>query len=90
MVALQNAIQDGIGDGRVTNPGMPVLNRKLAGNDRGLVGCSVVDDLQQIRARRAVNRAHASVVQDQDIGLGELEQPFSEGATAVPDTEFFL
>lgn len=90
MVALQNAIQDGIGDGRITNPGMPVLNRKLTGNNRGPVSSTVVNDFQQIGARRAVDRAHAPVIEHQDIGLGEPEQPFSEGATAVPDTEFFL
>ncbi len=38
MVALHDAIENGVGDRRIADPGMPVLDRELTGNDRGLVG----------------------------------------------------
>lgn len=38
---------------------MPVLDRQLAGNDGGLAGRTVVDDLQQIAADLKVERGHA-------------------------------
>jgi hypothetical protein len=41
---------------------MPVFNRQLAGNNGGLVAGAVANDLQQIRARHAVDGAHAPVV----------------------------
>ena len=40
-------VQDGVGDGGVADPGMPVLDGQLAGDDGGLAGRPVVDDLQQ-------------------------------------------
>ena len=41
MIALHDAVEDGVGDGGITDPGMPVLDWQLAGNDRGLVGSTV-------------------------------------------------
>lgn len=90
VVALHDAVQDGVGDGGVTDPCMPVFDRQLAGDDRGLAAGPVVDDLQQLRARHAVDGAHAPVVKHQDVGLGQLQQPFAEGPAAVPDAQFFL
>ena len=45
---LHEAIQNGVGNRGVTDPGMPMFDRQLAGDDGGLVGRPVVDDLQQI------------------------------------------
>ena len=67
-----------------------MLDGQLAGDEGGLVAGPVVDNLQQIRARHAVNSSHALVVQDQHVGLSHLKQPFAEGATGVPDAQFFL
>ena len=38
----------------------------------------------------AVDGAHAPIVQEEDVGLGQLNQPFAEGAAAVPDAQLFL
>ena len=90
MVTLHDAIQNGVGNGGVADPGMLVLHRQLASDDGGLVASPVVDDPKQIRARHAVDGPHGPVVEDQHVGLGQLKQPFAEGATAVPDAQFFL
>ena len=47
VVALHDAVQDGVSGGGVTDPGMPVINRQLAGDDRGLAASPVVNELQQ-------------------------------------------
>lgn len=86
MIALHDAVQDG----GVADPGMPVFDWQLAGDDGCLVTGAVVDDLQQVGPGHAVECSHAPVIQDQHIGPGQLEQPFAEGAAAVPDTQFFL
>ncbi len=36
VVALHDAVQDGVGDGGIAAPCMPVIDRQLAGNDCGL------------------------------------------------------
>lgn len=84
-MALHHPIQNRIRNRRVPNPCMPVLYRKLARDDRRLVPSSVVNDLQQVRARHAVDRAHAPVIQDQHVRLRELQQPLAERDTRVPD-----
>src|SRR5258707_11810902 len=70
MMALHNAIEDGVGNGGVADPGMPMVNRQLTRNDRGFIGRAVVNDFQEIGSSRAVDGAHAPVVQDQHIGFG--------------------
>ena len=52
MTALHDAVENGVGDGRIADPGVPVFNRQLAGDDRRLVGGTVVDDLS--RSERVV------------------------------------
>ena len=84
------ALHDGVGDGGVTDPCMPVFDRQLAGNDRRFAASSVVNDLQQIRARHAVDGAHAQVIEHQHVSLGQLQQSLAEGRAAVPDAQFFL
>lgn len=90
MIALHDAVQDGVGDGGIADPGVPVLDRQLAGDDGALGAGAVVDDLQKVRARHAVDGAHTSIVQHKYIGLRQLQQPLAEGATAVADAQFFL
>lgn len=67
---------------------MPVLARQLAGDDGCLAGRPVIDDLQKIAARLNIQRRHAPVVQQQHVGLGQLDQPFAEGAIAAADAQF--
>lgn len=90
MVRLHDAVQNGIGDGGVANPCMPVLNRQLACDDGCFVTGPVVDDLQQIRARHAINRPHTPIVEDQYVRFCKLNQPLAKAAAAVPDAQFFL
>lgn len=90
MRALQNAIKKGVGNGGIANPGMPMFNRQLTCNNRGPVCRAIVNDLQQIRARRTIDGTHSPIIQNQHVGLGELEQPLSKDAAAVTDAEFFL
>lgn len=44
MVALHDAVKEGVGDGGVADPRVAVLDRQLAGDDGGLVAGAVVDD----------------------------------------------
>ena len=90
VVALHDAVQNGVRDRGVADPGVPMLNRQLAGDDRRFTASPVINDLQEVRAGHAVDGAHTPVVEYKDVGLGQLEQPFAEGPATVPDTQFFL
>jgi hypothetical protein len=89
VVALHDAVQDSVGDGGVTEPGMPVIHRQPAGDDRGLASGPVVDDLQQVRSRHAVDGAHAPVVEHQEVGFAQLQQPLAEGGLPYLRCTFF-
>ena len=85
----QQPIEDGVGDGGVADPAVPVLDRQLVGDDRGPLAGPVVDDLEQIGAGGRIDAAGAPVVEDQDVGAGEFCQPLarsrrSRAARAVP------
>ena len=47
-MARHDSVEDGIGNGGTADLGMPMFNRQFTGNDRGLVGGTVVNDLQQV------------------------------------------
>ena len=51
---VQQAIQDGIGDGGFTDDGMPVFDGALAGDDSGIFLIAVLDDFEQIVASHRV------------------------------------
>ena len=55
MVALHDAIQNGVGEGGVADPSMPVLHQQLASEDGRLVVGPVVNDLQKVRAIHIVD-----------------------------------
>lgn len=45
---MDKAVQDGIGEGRITDGFVPMLDRELAGDDRGAATVAVFEDLQQV------------------------------------------
>ena len=71
-MVLQKAIQNGVSNGRIPNPGMPMFYRQLAGNDRGFVAGAVIDDLQQVGARhQAAHQVQARLVLQRGQQRGE-------------------
>ena len=89
MGAVDEAVKNGIGDGGIVEPGMPLFDRKLAGDESGFAGAAVVDDLKQIIACRLIKRGHAPVAQDQHIDACELCQKTTEAAVGMSDAQGF-
>ena len=88
MNALHDPVEDGIGDGLVADPRMPVINWQLRGDDGGFVRRAVVDDLEQVRPGGRVKCRDTPIIKNQHFGLGQLDQPPAEGAAAVQNLEF--
>ena len=72
--------EDGVGERRIFQIGMPLLHRQLAGDERRATIVSIIQDLQEVAADRVWQRREAEVIYDQQIGLGELAQ---EGGLAL-------
>jgi hypothetical protein len=68
---VDQPIEDRIGKGRITQAGMPLLDRKLAGEDRGFLVVAIIKDFQQIALGVFRDRRDAEVVDEQQIDLGE-------------------
>ena len=62
VMALHQSVQHGVGDGSCSDPCVPMFDRQLTGDDRGLVGSPVVNDFQQVGTGLAVDARHAPVV----------------------------
>lgn len=46
MGAVDEAVEDGIGDGGIVEPSVPVLDGQLAGDEGRFAGAAVVDDFE--------------------------------------------
>ena len=73
---VHEAIEDGIGNGRLWDHFVPVLDRQLGGHDRRAAPMPIVDDLQQITRLIEGDRGETPVVKDQEIDPRQgLQQP---------------
>jgi hypothetical protein len=69
---VDEAVEDGVGQRGVTDGGMPVINRKLAGHDRRARAVPVVEHLQQIAAVHVVEDSEPPVIDHDHINPGQL------------------
>ena len=66
---MKEAVEDSTGGGHVLQKFAPVLERSVAGHDRGARLVAAHDDLEQILAGVLGQRAQAHVVDDHEIGF---------------------
>ena len=74
MGVVDEAIEDGIGQGRVADDIVPLLDRQLAGDDGGAAPVAVLLDLQQFAPLDGRQWFRPPGVQDQQLGLGHRAQ----------------
>src|SRR5471032_1418210 len=88
VAAVDDAIEDGVGERRVVEVGVPGLDGQLAGDDGGARADAVVEQLQQVDAFGRADGGDGEVVDDQEVELGQLGQAPGEAAVAVGDLQF--
>ncbi len=71
MRVVQQAVEDSVGDCRLTQRSMPVLDGELAGDDGCVTLVSVFDDFEKIGCLLRRERLQAEVVDDQASIAGE-------------------
>ena len=62
MSAMQEAVEDGVGQGGLADVLMPVIDRQLTGDQRGSPVMPVLDDLHQVVTLLAGQRLDAPVI----------------------------
>jgi hypothetical protein len=69
-------IEDRVGDGRIGDRLMPVIDRQLAGHNRRAAIVSILDNLKDVATLFGRQRGEAPIVQDQQLDAGQaLEEP---------------
>src|SRR6266498_1770270 len=89
MTAMHDAIEDGVGQGRIVEVGVPMFDRQLTGDQGGFAGDAIVERFEQVVAFGLADRGESPIVEDQEVGAGELLQAASEAAVAMGDAQFF-
>ena len=71
MGVVDEAIEDGIGQGWVAYSLVPVFDGQLAGDDSGSAAVAVFEDFQKVTAFRSGEDSKAPIVDDQHIHAGD-------------------
>src|SRR5260221_2460526 len=71
MSVVDEAVEDGIGVGWVTDDLVPLVDRHLAGEDGRAAAVAFFEDLVEIAACTAVERFEAPIVEDHELSAVE-------------------
>lgn len=80
---MHNPIQNGICDCRIVEQVVPLLRRKLAGDQLRSLHRLLIDDVEQDRPQMDINPANAKVVDDQQLRFHELPAQFRQRAVSL-------
>src|SRR5829696_4389304 len=83
MGIMDDAVEDGVGDGRFADDVVPTIDRDLAGDEGGAAAAALLDDLQEIAPLVGPERLEPPVVEDEQPDLAEpLHQPWIASVAA--------
>lgn len=68
---MDQAVEDGVGEGRIADHVVPVIDGHLACDDSGSFLIAVLDDLEEITALLVAKLLRPPVVEDEQVGSGE-------------------
>jgi hypothetical protein len=84
---VEDAVADGIGDGRVGEEVMPALVFELTGHDCRAEAVTVFEDLEEVATRVLGERSDREVVEDEDIDLRNACEQARMRAVGARETE---
>ena len=64
---VDEAVEDGVGDGRIGDDIVPIFDRHLAGDDGRSALVAIIDDFEEIATLLAGERREAPIVKDEQI-----------------------
>ena len=68
---MDEAVEDGVGIGRVADDGVPAFDGELAGDDSGAASVAFLEDLEQVVSGLGVERLETPVVEDEELDAAE-------------------
>ena len=84
MGIVDDAVEDGVGEGGFADDVVPLRQRQLAGDQDGGVVVSVLDDFHEIASLIGIEAVGAPIVEDQEIGSGEGPEQAGVAAVGAP------
>ena len=74
MRAMDDAVENRVGECGIAEVFVPAAEGQLAGNDRGSVAVSVVEDLEEVLTLRVLEPDDAPIIEDEDVDPREAGQ----------------
>ena len=71
MGIVNQAVQDGIGNGGVADMIMPVFHGELTGNEGGCITVTLLDEFEELSSFGVVQRGQPQVIEDKEVRFGE-------------------
>ncbi len=68
---MDEAVEDGVGIGRIADHGVPILDGQLAGDDGRAAAVAFLKDFQQVVPGLGVERLEAPIVEDEELDAAE-------------------
>jgi len=68
---VNDAIEDGVGDGGITDDVMPVFERQLAGDEDGSDVVAILDDFEEITSLIGIEGFWSPIVDNEELDLGD-------------------
>ena len=68
---MDEAVEDGVGIGRVADHRVPVLDGKLTGDDGGSAAVAIFEDLEQVVASLGVERVEPPIVENEELDAAQ-------------------
>ena len=84
---MHESVEDGIGECGLPDDVVPLFDRQLRGDDGGPGGMPVVEDVEQVATLLGIQWCQSPVIEDDEIGLGELGEEPRIGAVAAGDDD---
>jgi hypothetical protein len=84
---VHDAIENGVGIGRIANQIVPFVDWDLAGDDSRSAAIAFFEDLEEIVARSGVERFEPPIVEDEQLHTAERTQDASITAIAAGERE---
>ena len=86
---VQQAVEDGIDDGGFTEIFVPVRHGQLTGDQGCPLADAIIDDFQQVTDIFSIHGDQTTIVEEQEIDLGESVQIAAEAPITVADAQIF-
>ena len=71
---VNEAVEDGVGVGRIADDFVPSVYWKLGGDHRGAASVAFLEDFQKIMSGGGVERLQAPIIENEQIGAAQIAQ----------------